>query len=85
MRHAVLREQIGRTVEVLCEGNPDSERRETRFGYTPNYLPVHVAAHEATIDGNALVKVALTGLDSEGRALIGRPIDPRDQRTGTPG
>ncbi|CRI65643.1 MiaB-like tRNA modifying enzyme [Thiocapsa sp. KS1] len=85
MRHAVLREQIGRTVEVLCEGNPDGERRETRFGYTPNYLPVHVAAHEATIDGNALVKVALTGLDSEGRTLIGRPIDPRDQRTGTPG
>jgi threonylcarbamoyladenosine tRNA methylthiotransferase MtaB len=85
MRHAVLREQIGKTVEILCEGNPDGERRETRFGYTPNYLPVHVAAHEAAIDGNALVKVALTGLDDDGRALIGHPIGPRDQNAGTPG
>jgi threonylcarbamoyladenosine tRNA methylthiotransferase MtaB len=85
MRHAVLREQIGKTVEVLCEGNPDGERRETRFGYTPNYLPVHVAAHGAAIDGNALVKVELTGLDDDGRALIGQPIDPRDGCSETAG
>jgi threonylcarbamoyladenosine tRNA methylthiotransferase MtaB len=85
MREAVLREQIGKGIEILCEGNPDGERRETRFGYTPNYLPVQVAAREAAIDGNALVKVELTGLDDDGCALIGRPIDPRDQRAGTPG
>ena len=71
MRDAVLREQIGKTVEILCEGNPDGERRETRFGYTPNYLPVQIATHGAAIEGNQLVKVGLSGLD--GRALAGRP------------
>jgi threonylcarbamoyladenosine tRNA methylthiotransferase MtaB len=77
MRTAVLREQIGKSVEILCEGNPDGERRETRFGYSPNYLPVQVAAHETTIDGNQLVKVVLSGLDDGGLALVGRPTDRR--------
>ena len=71
MRDAVLREQIGKTVEILCEGNPDGERRETRFGYTPNYLPVQIATHGAAIEGNQLVKVGLSGLD--GLALVGQP------------
>ena len=71
MRDGVLREQIGKTVEILCEGNPDGERRETRFGYTPNYLPVQITTHGTAIEGNQLVKVGLSGLD--GRALAGRP------------
>jgi threonylcarbamoyladenosine tRNA methylthiotransferase MtaB len=64
-------------VEILCEGNPDGERREKRFGYTPNYLPVQVAAHETAIDGNQLVEVILSGLDDGGLALVGQPTDRR--------
>lgn len=82
MREALLREQIGKAVDVLCEGNPDGERRETRFGYTPNYLPVQVAAHETAIDGNQLVKVVLYGLEESGLALVGQPIEPADRGTG---
>jgi threonylcarbamoyladenosine tRNA methylthiotransferase MtaB len=77
MRQAVLREQIGKAVEILCEGNPDGERRETRFGYTPNYLPVQVAAHETAIDGNQLVRVVLSGLDEGKLTLVGQPTDRR--------
>ncbi|UHD18115.1 tRNA (N(6)-L-threonylcarbamoyladenosine(37)-C(2))-methylthiotransferase MtaB [Thiocapsa bogorovii] len=79
MREAILREQIGKTVEILCEGNPDGERRETRFGYTPNYLPVQVAARETAIEGNQLVEVVLSRLGESGLALVGQPIDPKDR------
>ncbi len=93
MKREVLRAQIGQRVPVLCEGNPDSHpdstqagaQQQTRFGYTPNYLPVDVQVGAAQIggkriSGNQIVPVILTGLDAKGYALIGQP-DPGERRS----
>jgi threonylcarbamoyladenosine tRNA methylthiotransferase MtaB len=75
-KREVLEAAIGRRVEVLCEGNPDGEQSTLRFGYSPDYLPVHVAARVAMLGGNRLIAVELTGTTADGGALIGRPTDP---------
>jgi threonylcarbamoyladenosine tRNA methylthiotransferase MtaB len=75
IKRKVLQDQIGRRVEVLCEGNPDGERQQTRFGYTPNYLPVHVQTKGAEIRGNQVLPVILTDVDRGAEAMSARP-DP---------
>jgi len=73
IKRKVLQDQIGKRVEVLCEGNPDGERQQTRFGYTPNYLPVDVQAKGAEIRGNQVLRVILTGVDTDADAISARP------------
>jgi threonylcarbamoyladenosine tRNA methylthiotransferase MtaB len=74
MTGEVLRAQIGKRVEILCEGNPDGEQRESRFGYTPNYLPVRIQTGAAEIGGNQLLPVILTGVNEAAGALTGQPV-----------
>jgi threonylcarbamoyladenosine tRNA methylthiotransferase MtaB len=78
MKREILRAQIGKRISLLCEGNPDGERQSTRFGYTPNYLPVHVQSPTADISGNQIVPVTLIGVDATACTLIGHP-DPGGQ------
>jgi threonylcarbamoyladenosine tRNA methylthiotransferase MtaB len=68
----VLESQIGTRARVLCEGAPEATTGATRFGYTPNYLPVHVAVDYPAITGNRLIDVILTGLAADGQALLGQ-------------
>ncbi|MBK5966125.1 tRNA (N(6)-L-threonylcarbamoyladenosine(37)-C(2))-methylthiotransferase MtaB [Thiocystis minor] len=74
MKGEILRAQIGKRARVLCEGPDDGERRESRFGYTPNYLPVHVVADAPGVTGNRLIDVTLTGLAASGDAMVGQPV-----------
>lgn len=65
IRTAYLEQQIGRTVEVLCE------TFEEGFvtGYTKNYTPVRFPSGSAR--HNELVRVRLTGVDREHDACVG--------------
>ena len=53
-----LAEDLGRTVEVLVEG--ESDRDGERMGRTPENRPVHFAASEAAAPAGALVRVRVT-------------------------
>ena len=72
-RREVLQARIGRCVQVLCEGDPKSEPRATRFGYTPDYLPVRIAGDHGAIGGNQLLQVRLIALAADGLTLTARP------------
>ena len=74
LKTKVLQAQIGQRAQVLCEGPDDGERRDSRFGYTPNYLPVHVVADIPGVTGNRLIDVILTGLVASGEAIVGQPV-----------
>ncbi len=72
-------------MRVLCEGSQDAPSDDSRFGYTPNYLPVQVVAdgggvtgNQGGVTGNQLLDVLLTGLDAGGQKLVGRPIGALD-------
>ena len=74
----VMREQLGKRMRVLCEGASDLETLGTRFGYTPNYLPVRITTDRLPRDGTRLLEVVLTELDADGERLVGQPFQASD-------
>jgi threonylcarbamoyladenosine tRNA methylthiotransferase MtaB len=79
MRRRLLDQQVGKRVEMLCEGNPDDARVGGHFGYTPNYLPVLVDDDRHGIIGGQRLAVELLRVDPGGPALIARPVEPSDR------
>lgn len=76
LRQQLLRDQVGQRVQVLCEGAGEPAAGEVRLGYTPNYLPVRLRPERPLADGR-LLEVRLTGVDSDGSALVGEVLlDP---------
>jgi threonylcarbamoyladenosine tRNA methylthiotransferase MtaB len=73
LKREVLLAQLDQRAQVLCEGAAEAVSGETRFGYTPNYLPVRILS-DRPIGGNRLLDVRLTGLDAGGETLIGSPM-----------
>ncbi|MBK1695462.1 tRNA (N(6)-L-threonylcarbamoyladenosine(37)-C(2))-methylthiotransferase MtaB [Chromatium weissei] len=69
LKRKVLTDQIGQQVTVLIEG-ADTTSPIERFGYTPNYLPVHIK-HLNAVGENRLIEVQLTELTADGDALLG--------------
>lgn len=74
LRGEILREQVGKRVEILAEGAAPSDLAPRRHGYTPNYLPVQLAT-AAPIAPSRILPVILTGVSAEGELLIGHPVD----------
>lgn len=78
LKTEVLQAQIGKRTWVLCEGSDAAARRSSRFGYTPNYLPVRVVAEASAIAGERLIDVMLTGLTADGDELASQPVRESD-------
>lgn len=73
LRLAVLREQVGKRVTLLLERSPPADGPPTRLGYTPNYLPVYLAAAQSFAPGS-LIEVRLTGVDEDAGLLLAEPL-----------
>jgi threonylcarbamoyladenosine tRNA methylthiotransferase MtaB len=63
---------VGRCLPVLVEGRYHAERDGDWFGYTPNYLPVRIAARDAETPVNRIVEVSLESVYADGTSLVGR-------------
>jgi len=61
---------LGRRLPVLIEGRFGGEAAGDWFGYTPNYLPVRVAASAAEDPVNKIALVSLRGIHPDGESLI---------------
>lgn len=73
LRLAVMREQIGKRVSLLYEGGQIIDAGSARAGYTPNYLPVHLAGAQS-LAPNQLLTVELSGLDEHNAMLLGESV-----------
>ena len=71
-RHRVLEAQVGKHVSLLLEGSAPLAPGLPREGYTPNFLPVRIAASLAPGSGR-LCEARVTGVDAEAGVLIGEP------------
>lgn len=67
IREKFFQEQVGKTVEVLCESYDEKDKMWA--GYTKNYTPVKFPGE--TDLKNQLVQVKITGVDVENDVVIG--------------
>jgi threonylcarbamoyladenosine tRNA methylthiotransferase MtaB len=76
LRRRVLLDQVGGEAELLLERAPATAVPGSRFGYTPNYLPVLVAPDPEIPPLGGLCRVRLLGVAEDGDCLIGERAGP---------
>jgi threonylcarbamoyladenosine tRNA methylthiotransferase MtaB len=74
MKRKTMEGFVGRELPMLVEGRYASSRDGDWFGYTPNYLPVRLAAQGRGNLVNQIVEVALRGIHEDGEALVGQAM-----------
>lgn len=78
LRLRVLHAQVGRRVQVLCEGAGEPGGGEVRLGYTPNYLPIRLRPARSRGEGR-LSEVVVTGVDPDEPVLVGEVVPEADR------
>jgi threonylcarbamoyladenosine tRNA methylthiotransferase MtaB len=71
MKRRTLEGHIGRRLPVLLEGRAGGAADRAWFGYTPNYLPVHIRAGTGEDLANRILEVALQAVHPDGEGLVG--------------
>jgi len=71
LRCDALARQVGRRCPVLVESRCRGEDSVGHwFGYTPNFLPVHICAPMDAVLQNCILEVTLSGVTADGESLL---------------
>ncbi|QIK37541.1 tRNA (N(6)-L-threonylcarbamoyladenosine(37)-C(2))-methylthiotransferase MtaB [Caldichromatium japonicum] len=72
-RLAVMRDQLGKRMVLLCEHPSPQSNQRIRLGYTPNYLPVALQVPTLPAPGT-LIEVRIAGIDEQADCLLAEPV-----------